>query len=262
MHIDRLHAQHAFSDYVRAYDPDNPRIALKVAHTHRVAALCARIAAAQGADEARFGDKDVDLAWLCGLLHDVGRFEQVRRFDTFNDAMSVPHACLGADVLFGNADPRGPQIRSYVEDSAEDQLIQTVVATHSDYRIPAELDVRTRAFCNVLRDADKIDILKVNCICPIEDIYGVTDADMAASELTPEVVDAFYEHRTVPRGIREHPADLLVSHICFAWELVYPASRRIAHEQGYLDVMLSHRFDKPHTQETFAAMAAHLRASL
>ena len=254
MTIDRHLARQAFNDYVRNYDPDNPRIALKIDHTIRVADLCARIADAEGLD--------ADLAWLCGLLHDVGRFEQVRRFDTFNDALSVSHAALGAQILFGDDDPRGPQIRAYVTDDEEDDLLRTAVATHSAYRLPHELDDRTRAYCNILRDADKVDIIKVNCICPVRDIYGVTEDEMVTSTLTPSVVEAFFEHRTVPRGTRKTPADILVSHICFAWELVYPTSRDAIQEQGYLEQMLNRQFREPQTQATFETMGSHMRQEL
>ena len=249
--MNKQHALNRFAAYVANYDPANPRIALKIAHTYRVADLCEQIA-----------PSEANLAWLCGLLHDIGRFEQVRRFDTFNDAASISHAALGVDVLFGNADPNGPQIRSFVEDSTNDEVIRTAIATHSDWRLPKGLDGRKRMHCDVLRDADKIDILKVNCICPLEDIYGVTEEAMGASELTPAVVRAFYEHRTVERGVRRHPADVLVGHLCFAWELVYPKSVAIMQEQGYVDQMLSRQFSNARTQATFAQMAAHMRAEL
>ena len=251
--IDRKRARSAFDTYVKKYDPSNPRIALKIDHTLRVAELCECIASAN--------ELDPDLAWLCGLLHDIGRFEQVRRFDTFNDAGSVPHAALGVEVLFGNADPHGPQIRSFV-DEGEDDLLRTAIATHSSYRLPTNLDDRTRAYCNVLRDADKVDIIKVNCVCPIEDIYGVSKNDMESSAISPEVEAIFYEHRTIPRGIRTFPADILVGHLCFAWELVFPISRQILMEQGHLEQMLSRHFLDPATQQTFEAMAHHMRTWL
>ncbi len=259
MEVDRKRAGAAFNDYVSGYDPRNPRIALKVAHTWRVARLCDRIAKAQGAGEANLGREDVDVAWLCGLLHDMGRFEQVRRYDTFNDAQSVSHAALGVQVLFEND---ASLLRRFVEDSSEDELVRTVVATHSDYRLPQTIDERTATFCNVLRDADKIDILQVNCICPIEDIYGVSEQDMAQSELSPAVVDAFYEQRTVPRDIRRFPADILVGHLCFAWELVFEQSRQLMREQGYLEQMLSRRFANERTRSEFQKMAHYMRVQL
>ena len=254
--MDREQARQAFDAYVSAYDPTNPRIALKIEHTLRVTDLCERIARAAGLD-----GHDVDLAWLLGLLHDIGRFEQVRRYDTLSDRASVSHAALGVEVLF--ADEDGQQLlRRFCPDEGEDDLIRTAIATHSDYRLPADLDERTRTFCDILRDADKVDILQVNCVCPVEDIYGVTEQDMVVSPVSPACVDVFYEHRCLPRDIRAYPADLVLTHICFAWELCYEESLRIVREQGFLSQMLSRTWLLPETQQAFSAMAAHMRSEL
>ena len=256
--LDRKQATDAFGSYTAAYDPGNPRISLKIDHTMRVASLCERIAGS-----IRLPAGDVELAWLLGLLHDIGRFEQVRRYGTFNDAATESHASLGVEALFGDsAGADGPLIRRFVTDAADDNLIRTAVGLHSAYRLPEELDERTRTLCEVLRDADKIDIVAVNGTCPIEDIYGVTERDMEASALTPACVDIFYEHRCLPRGVRRHPADILLGHVCFAWELVFDESLAILREQGHLARMLDRRWEDPTTRETFAAMAAHMRAEL
>ena len=84
----------AFNSYVDRYDVSDERIALKVEHTYEVAELCDEIARGEGLSPA-----DVDLAWLCGLLHDIGRFEQLRQWGTFSDADSCSHAALGIQVL-------------------------------------------------------------------------------------------------------------------------------------------------------------------
>ena len=76
VYVDRVHVKKAFAEY-------------------RVAALCERIAKAAG-----MCAYDVELAWLSGMLHDVGRFEQIKRYNTFSDADSVDHAKFGADLLF------------------------------------------------------------------------------------------------------------------------------------------------------------------
>ena len=264
MSIDRDRALRAFLSYVEPYDSTNPRIALKVAHTLRVAALSDQIARTAAPSGPGLLPGDADLCWLIGLLHDIGRFEQVRRFDTFNDAISVPHAALGVEILFEGQKTPGetPLIRTFVEDDTLDSTIRSAIAHHSDLAVPADLDERRRTFCHVLRDSDKIDILKVNCICPMADIYGVSEEEMAASTLTDAVVDTFYAHRTIDRAIRRTPADILVSHICFAWELVFPESTKIAHAQGHLDEMLSRRFVDAATDKRFREMADHMRAEL
>ena len=257
MQIDRNHAGQAFTTYVSAYDPTDPKIALKVQHTWRVADLCQRIAQSLGLSPA-----DVDLAWLLGLLHDVGRFEQVRVYGTFEDGKSVSHAALGAKVLFDGYAGQPPTIRSYVDDPSGDELIRTTIELHSSWRLPQDQDERTRTFCQILRDADKIDILKVNCICSVESIYGISYQQMLESQLSPETESWFWRHSCVPRGARHFPADVLLGHICFMWEPVYPESIRAAVEQGYGFQMLERPWTRPETLAEFQRMDAHLRGWL
>lgn len=92
--LDRAVAQRAFDGYVAGFDMGDPCIAMKYDHTMCVADLCEKIALAEG-----MGAADVNIAWLCGLLHDIGRFEQVRIWGTFKDAASCSHARLGLAVL-------------------------------------------------------------------------------------------------------------------------------------------------------------------
>lgn len=251
--IDRERVLRAFRSYVGAYDPSDPKIALKISHTYRVAGLCDDIARNLGLDT-----HDVDLAWLCGILHDVGRFEQVRRFETFVDSRSVSHARLGAEVLFEDAaGPRGG-IRNYLDASPEDAAIRTAVEHHSDLDLPADLDAHVRMLCDIVRDADKVDILKVNDDSPVKDIYPFGEDDLERSDVSPEVVDTFYAHRLVPNAIRRHPADMFVGHICFVWGLVFHRSLELMAKQGYLLKMLERPFTNAETASTFLRMKEHL----
>lgn len=139
MKIDRARAQKAFADYAAHYNADDPKVKLKIDHTYRVAALCDCIA-----KSLTLPPEDADLAWLSGMLHDVGRFEQLRRYNTFIDAQSINHAALSASVLFDEG-----HIRDYIDDAAEDALLRTAVAWHSAFRLPEKLDDRTRMFCQI-----------------------------------------------------------------------------------------------------------------
>ncbi|MGN0286110.1 MAG: HD domain-containing protein [Atopobiaceae bacterium] len=254
MHIDRTRALQAFKSYVSAYDPTNPRIALKVSHTYRVADLCDDIARS-----LQLTDDQVDLAWLCGLLHDIGRFEQVRRYDTFLDSKSVSHALLGAQVLFEDATGPAGDIRRFVQDDSADDAIHSAVAYHSALALPDGLDAQTRRLCDIVRDADKIDILKVNHDSPVDDIYPFGQKDLSASDVSPQVVEAFLQHRTVPHAIRRYPADMVLGHVCFVWGLVYPRSLELAVRQGYVFDMLERDFTNEQTQRTFRQLDRHLR---
>ena len=95
MKIDRVKAKKVFDDYVKNYNSNDEKIKLKIDHTYRVSDLCEKIALSLG-----MNNEDVDIAWLTGLLHDIGRFEQVKRYGTFNDPKSVDHAKLGSSILF------------------------------------------------------------------------------------------------------------------------------------------------------------------
>ena len=188
------------------------------------------------------------------MLHDVGRFEQLRRYNTFNDAQSISHAALSASVLFDEG-----HIRDYIDDAAEDALLRTAVAWHSAFRLPEELDDRTRMFCQILRDADKIDILRVNVETPMEEIYNVSTEALRQSLVTPAVLDAFYEHHCILHSLKKWPADNAVGHASLVFELCYPESLRIVDEQGWLWQLLDFKTENADTAKAFAAIAAEMK---
>ena len=93
--INRTEAEKSFHDYTAAYDVDDAKVALKVEHTFGVAGLGDVMS-----DSLGMTGYDRDLAWLLGMLHDIGSFEQVRRYHTFRGALFINHAELSADILF------------------------------------------------------------------------------------------------------------------------------------------------------------------
>ena len=74
--------------------------------------------------------EDVELAELIGLLHDIGRFEQIRRFHSFEPG-TMDHAVFGAELLFGEE----KLIRRFVEDDKFDELIDAAIRKHSDFKL-------------------------------------------------------------------------------------------------------------------------------
>lgn len=257
MRIERQKALLAFSDYVEGYNTEDPKVKLKIDHTYRVAGFCQRIA-----QSLKLSQEDIDLAWLCGLLHDVGRFEQLRNYGTFIDAQSIDHAQYGAEILFDQG-----RIRDYVEDGSEDGFLRDVVSCHSAYRIPEEYDGRTVLFADILRDADKVDILRVNVETPLEEIYNVSTEVLRSEPVTPAVIQAFQEEHAVLRTLKRTAVDNVVGHISLVYELVFPESLAMVEEQGYLKQLMDFSSDNPKVMEDFKAirekmadfMAGHLR---
>ena len=235
--VDRKHVTDVFNDYVKDYDADNPKVALKISHTGRVAYLCERIAGSLNLSE-----KEKDFAWLCGMLHDVGRFEQLRRYNTFADAQSVDHAKLGCEILFEDG-----LIRRFIKDDSFDELLKTVIGNHSVYILEG-LGETEMMYAQILRDADKIDIFRVQLDTPMEEIYDVSLYELKNTEVTKEVMDSFFEKHATKRSLKRTAVDYVVGHISLAFELVYPESRRIAIEQGYLEKLMLFESDNEKTR--------------
>ena len=162
--MNRTKATAAFDEYVSNYDPDNPLIHLKVIHSYKVAEIAERIARSLNNEEL------VDFAWMLGLLHDIGRFEQARRYNTFVDSQSVDHAELGADILF-----KEDLIDRFPTETLPDgwrQTAETAIRQHNKLAIAEGLDERTKIFSEILRDADKVDIFRVLSEIPYSDRNG------------------------------------------------------------------------------------------
>lgn len=271
--INRKNVINAFAEYVRNYDPSDEKIKLKIDHTYRVAGLCQRIAESLGLSEP-----DVDIAWLLGMLHDIGRFEQIRRFGTFNDAQSVDHAEFGADLLFkeglirkfaegyyeecelarsGNEEAE-QIIKNNEHHNKDTGLLEMAIRQHNKYRVKEDLTERQRMFCDILRDADKVDIFKVNADIPMEIIYDVTTEELKNGVITKEVLESFYKKETVLKSVRRSAVDHIVGHISLLFELVYKESYRQAREQGYVYKLLDFKSDVPEVNAEFDDMRKYV----
>ena len=230
--MNRTRIKQTFADYTNKYNASDPKIRLKIDHTYRVAALAERIA--RTVTDIPI---DRDLAWTMGMFHDIGRFEQVKRYGTFVDSESIDHAELGITILF------------------EEGLL----TQFGDFT--PDLSEMEKTYCQILRDADKIDIFRVNCDTPLEDIYNVSTAELKQAAVSDLVKKCFMEKHTVLRSLKHTPVDNLVGHVCLVFELVYPISIQIAKEQGYVDKLMRFASDNPDTNAWLSHMRKHLWSS-
>ena len=86
-------AQQEFESYLNGYDRENDRIKLKIIHTYGVVKQAEELA-----ERMHLSTEDTDLARLIALLHDIGRFEQLKRYDSFEPG-TMDHAAYGVKVL-------------------------------------------------------------------------------------------------------------------------------------------------------------------
>ncbi len=78
------------------------------------------------------------------------------------------------------------------------------------------------------------------------------------SGVSEKVMEQVREHHAINRDIMVSPAEHLIGHIALVFELVYPKSRELAKEQGYLYKM----FDFPSRNESTLAALEEIRREL
>lgn len=253
MNIDREKIKKVFNDYVNEFDVEDEMIRLKKVHTINVASICLDIARSLNLER-----DEVNLCYMIGMLHDIARFRQYTIYKTFYDSKSVDHAKLGCEILFEEG-----LINRFVDESdmkSEDiHYLELAIRWHSVYRLPEDLNEKEKLFCNIIRDADKVDIFRVAIEEPVNNVYAVSREEVINSEITPEVLNAFYEHHAIKRELRKTIVDVKVGFVALSFELVFPKSKEIAKNQGFLMKILEDNFASEKTKEQVEMIQKELR---
>lgn len=122
---------------------------LKEAHTFRVCQAIERIASGMGLSE-----NNTRIAYVTALFHDIGRFPQYQKYRTFRDPDSENHAKLSIWEL-------NRHHVLHTLNVAERQIISRAILFHNRLGVPENLDPETLLHCQLIRDADKVDILQI-----------------------------------------------------------------------------------------------------
>ena len=221
----------------------------KTEHTRRVAQNCVDIAHIMGLD-----DYDCDMAWTIGELHDFARFGQAVVTKSTKDSDRYNHAKLGARLLFTHR-MIDDIILNYEDICTADRIVmEKAVYHHSDYMLPDDLTDRELLFCDIIRDADKIDIFRTSTIGGWKSTCGYTEEEIFSADISPKVEEAFYQHRTANNADCATPADYHLRHIAMCFGLTSEAARRTAVKQGYLQQLMSYDFERPEVQRRYIRM--------
>ncbi len=142
-----------FDDYISSFtglsEDQQRNFTIKKDHSLRVAELSYSLA-----EKLKREDQDKFLAFFIGLFHDIGRFKQLITYNTFNDSKSLDHARLSVQVL-----QEGDFCQLLNERQIETALL--AIEHHNKRQLPKGLSEEALLFAGLIRDADKLDILKV-----------------------------------------------------------------------------------------------------
>lgn len=225
--IDILKAKKEFSKYVKNYDLEDDKIQMKVQHIERVSQIAKKLAI-----KLELKEEDVKLAELIGLLHDIGRFEQLKKFNTFNDRKSVNHGEYGVEVLFNK---NTGIIRNFIEDKQYDEIIKKAILSHNRNKkdIPNDLTTRELLHTKLIRDSDKIDILNILTFEKKEVAWE--KADLSDEVITKEIYEEFMEKGRIDYKNKKTSADSLVGHFAYAFDFNFPDSIKFIKQQNYFE---------------------------
>lgn len=222
--------QNWFFDYCDSFTAllaeDQSNIDLKKKHTREVCRNGVLIAQGLGLNEP-----SALLAEAVSLFHDVGRFPQYSRFKTFDDSISVNHAALGVKVLQDNRVLRDMPKRG------RDILIRSV-ALHNAFSLPDDLDEETLLFARLIRDADKLDILRVF----IE--YFDQDKDSRAKAVvlglpdtpgcSPEVLSSLRNGSMALKSTLKNQNDFKLMLLSWVYDLNFAISGRLVRDRDLI----------------------------
>ena len=240
MLIDMIEAKKAFKEYVKKYNPEDEKIKITIAHIERVAENSKRIA-----ENLNLSQEDIELAELIGLLHDIGRFEQVRLYHTFVDKDSINHGEYGAKVLFEDG-----LIRKFIKDDKFDRIIKLAIINHNRADIEEGLTEREKLHAKIIRDADKADIFTILISGDKKAIWE--KADLSDDKISDEIYREFVEDKRINYKERKTSADILVSHFNYVYDLNFPETRKIIRDNKYIDKLYQRfKFNDSETMKRF-----------
>jgi HD superfamily phosphohydrolase YqeK len=224
---------------------DQRNIALKREHTRLVRLNSRRIA-----QHLRLGREETMLAEAAALFHDVGRFPQYARYRTFDDSISINHAVLGAHVLLEHD--------ALSELSKQDQgVIIRSVTLHNVFALPTTLDDETALYAKLVRDADKLDILRVFLEFFEQDpgsragavILGLPDEPGCSQE----VLRCLRNGTMAKKSLLKTQNDFKLLQLTWMYDLNFTYSLRMVVEQDFITKLAKHL---PRTDDITRAVEA------
>ncbi len=243
-----------FGAYTRHYLSDgqenrNP-VVVKIVHCQRV-----RREMVQLANALQLNERLISLAEIIGLFHDIGRFEQFRRYHTFVDQVSVNHAELAVEIL------QKERILDGL-DGEDKELVLQAILFHNRAELPREIAGEHLLLAKMIRDADKLDIWRVfiehsrwqgkSCNRTIDldlpDTLGVSDGTYA-DIMTRRIVK--YRHV-------KNQNDFCLMRLGWVFDINFSHSFQEIHRRDYLSEQKKHLPRDDRANELFAFVEAYI----
>ncbi|MFA8433129.1 MAG: HD domain-containing protein [Marinifilaceae bacterium] len=219
-----------YEGYLTSFNSEDSEVQLnfelKKAHSLRVSELIRDLG-----ENLNLIESDLLLAECIGLLHDVGRFEQLAQYGTLADTPEVNHSEIGISVL------EESQVLDHL-DEAEKEVILGAIKFHNLDKLPKINDKNLLFFSQLLRDADKLDVFQI-----VADYYNDNKAQPNKNlemnlpenlEISKKVYDSIMNEKTVDMKYVATLNDYKLLQMSWIFDLNIKRSFQIVNEKSYL----------------------------
>ena len=223
--------QEFFESYVNSFSGLTPgqqkNFRIKKDHSLRVAENAGRLG-----NMLKLNNQDRIMVFLAGLFHDIGRFRQLIEFNTFNDNVSVDHARYSVDVL------KEKDVFSGFSDELK-ELVYFSILFHNKFQLPPKRTKREYMHARLLRDADKLDILKV-----LSDYYSdrnqqpnhtLTWELPKSNHVSSKVAQEILAGKLVSKDAVKNQTDVKVMQLSWVFDLNFKPSFELIFEQRFFE---------------------------
>ncbi len=208
---------------------------LKVQHTFRVVNNIRKISVESGLSE-----EQIKLAELIALVHDIGRFEQFIKYQTFDDRVSVNHAELGIQIM--------DKIQLLKELAESDRkIIYGAVINHNVQKLNPSHDNQILHYARLIRDADKTDIWYILTLRDVVNVILEKSNEPDSYKVPQYISDSFRKGEIVPDAVTMNDYRLL--RLSWIYDMNFPATFSLILRRGYLPQILAKIPDSSEKQE-------------
>ena len=208
-----------FDEYISNYDMSDPDINYKYHHSYRVMNIMELLAT-----KLNMSKKDIYLAKVIGLLHDIGRFEQDKLYNSFKDG-KFDHGNYGLTVL-----KETNFLNKINIDKSDYEVVYKAIDNHNQFKINDGLTERELLFSKLIRDADKLDILYALGNVEIKEILKQDNG-----EISKELENDFFNNKIGNIKDSKSSNDGLVITFCYIYDINFKETYQIIYENNYYD---------------------------
>ena len=245
-----------FADYTDSFLTGNEKfdsnILLKIEHSLHVQQECRHLAETEG-----FSTRMAVITEIAGLFHDIGRFEQLKKYNTFVDCKSIDHGDFGYQIL---------EKQDFLSklSSGDRSVIMQATKLHNKRTIGENHQEDVLKIARAVRDADKLDIMRVLLN---EYAKGKLDKTVIlhleeSDEISPKVMAHLVK--------RENPliadfvtlTDFKLAQLAWIYDLNYMHTKHEFRKRGFYDQIVSYLPDTPEIKAICKDMLTYLNEGM